>query len=1040
MKHISINIFLMTVLALFNLAHAQDKVTGTVKDANGDATLEGVVVNLIGSQGVSTFTDRNGFYELPISSKNEVALEFAFADYQTKRVYIHGRSTVNVSMIGETASNREAFVKTPFGEKLRRDISGSSVTLTKEQIQRRGYQTIESALQGMVPGLLVTSRSGVSAGGGTMSVRGASAITTNSQPLVVVDGVIYETRFGDQTAIEGYSYNPLVSISVRDIEQVTVVKDGTASLYGSLGGNGVIYIYTSESNVKKTKVDFSASFGVSMAPERERVLDASSFQSYALEQTISRGFSYDKIEEVYPFLVNRAEGVEKYRYGQDTDWQDEVFQTGMLSRYSANIQGGDEITTYNFSVGYANNEDVVKNTDFESFDILMNARMRLLSNLTVRPTVALTKINSNLRPQGPNETISPTSAALFKSPLMGVNQRSEKGVALPFFDEYGAFGMSNPAALVESGEGVHENFRLRAGVQSDLEITGALGASVVLMTDLMNTKESSFVPSVGGVPQLGGGARSLMQNAQKSFFSILSDANLHYKDLFSEKHRITATAGVRVKISDLKDELATDVNSASDKFTVVGRGDGSYRKLAPVNGKWNMLSLYGNAGYAYLDKYYLDFGLSVDGSSKFSTENRYAYFPSVSGAWRVSSESFMRGLTFVDDFKIRASYGYTGNEDIGYYSSRFYYVGLPYFNISGLERGGIPSTDLKWEVSKQLNVGLDLALFDNRVKATVDVYQTRTNDLLTVERLDKYYGTDLLLSNAGSVENKGVEVGLNVEVLRTKDMYLDLGATLATNRNEVVELGKNAIYDNRNGSHLITEIQGGEIITQVGESVNGFFGYKSNGVIKTTQEAEALGLRDRYGNAFGPGDIAFADLNNDKIIDESDRMRLGSSMPDLFGSFSANFRYKKLTVGLLVDYVYGNEVFNQQRQGLESMTNYYNQSESVNRRWRSEGQETDIPKATYGDPMGNGRFSDRWIEDGSFIRLKNVTVSYDFDVRNKVFRNLSAYVTANNLVTFSDYLGASPDVSYGNMLMMRGVDYGQYPPLRSFLVGVKLGI
>ncbi|BDD09639.1 SusC/RagA family TonB-linked outer membrane protein [Fulvitalea axinellae] len=1028
------------MLFLCGHAFAQEQVSGTVIDTHEGVPLEGVVVNLIGSQGVSVFTDAQGRYSLAISSKEEVALEFSFADYVSKRVYLHGKSKVDILLSKKVLDKTPESVRTPFGNFAPGEAPGSSVTITGEQLSERGYFTLDNALRGLVPGLLSNSRSGVSASGSTMTLRGASSASANTEPLIVVDGVIFETRLGELTALEGNFYNPLSSIKIKDIGQVTVVKDGMASLYGSLANNGVIFIYTKDSDVKNTRVDFSADFGVSFAPEKSEVMNASAFRSYALDQALSSGLDYSQIEKKYPFLLSRSVGAEAFRYGNDTDWQDEVYQTGIMNRYSANVQGGDEVTSYNFSVGYANNQEVVKNTDYESFDIRMNAKMRLLGSLLVRPQVSLTKMSSNLRTQGPNATVNPTLASVFKSPLMGVYRRSEKGIKLPFLDEYGTFGMSNPTALIQNAKGLNENFRLRAGMTADQRITKSLSAKASIIADIMNMKESSFVPRVGVVPQLGGSAESLMGNNQRNFYSVLSELSFAYDKTFEQKHRVSALAGSRVKVSQLEDEIASDVNSASDKFTTIGRGDGSLRGLLPMNGKWNMLTFYGKLSYAFQDKYYLDAGLSADGSSKFGRDNRFGYFPYVSGAWRVSSESFMRGLETVSDLKIRAGYNVSGNEDIGYYASRFSYVGIPYLNISGIVRGSIPSTGLTWEQTSQMNVGLDLSLWNDRVKATFDAYRSETTDLLTTERLDTYYGTELLVSNGGALQNTGFEAGLTVDALRTKDLGVTLGTTFAMNDNEVTELGDNSLNDSRNGQHLVTDINGGQIITRVGGSIGEFYGYRSLGVITSLKQAEALSLEDRYGNSFGAGDIQFADLNGDGIIDESDRESIGNATPDFFGAVHGSVRYKRLTFNFLFDYAYGNEVFNHKRSQLESASGYFNQSTAVQRRWRYEGQPTDMPKAMLGDPMGNARFSDRWIEDGSFFRLKNVSFSYDFQIRSKIIRSLGAYATASNLFTLSNYLGTNPDIAYGNTMTGRGVDYGQVPVLRSVMLGLKLGI
>ncbi|BDD09424.1 SusC/RagA family TonB-linked outer membrane protein [Fulvitalea axinellae] len=1040
MKYFFSNILLLGCLLTSALAYAQGTVTGKVMDAEGGAVIPGVVVNLVGSDGVSAFTAEDGTYSIEVTSESEVALEFAYAGYNSKTVYLNGRMTVDIVLVPKGGLDEKPDVQTAYGTFRANELSGSSVTLTRHQIMDRGYVTLESALQGMVPGLFVQSRSGTTASGASMRLRGVSTMSAKTQPLIVVDGVIYETEIGSQSSIEGFTFNPLSNIQIRDIEQVTVSKDGMAANYGVLGANGVILIQTRESESTETRVDFSANLGVVTAPERTPVLDAASFKNYTLEQLVNSGMSHSSVEYIYPFLLDMAEGEEKYRYDHDTDWQDLVYQNGMLSRYSVNIQGGDNIASYNISMGYRENEDIVKKAEYEAFDFMVNARIQMLKSLIIKPRVSLSKIDASQRSESFNATTNPGLAALYKSPLMGVYRRSEKGLTLPFYDEVSSFKMSNPVSLIDNALGNHENFRVRAGFSADQQIVKGLSLNVFAFTDLFSIKENSFVPQTGVVSQYDGMARNVMSSTQRNFYSILTEGALNYDRVFGFKHRVTAKAGVRSTINKFEEESSFDINSPSDQFVVVGKGDKSLRSLSPSNGDWNMLSFFGAAGYAYKDKYYLDVNLSVDGSSKFSASNRFGYFPVASAGWRVSSEPFMSEIGLVSDLKLRASYGILGNDDIGYYSSRFFYVGVPLFDITGLVRGGIPSTDLKWEERKQLNLGADLSFWNDRIAMTVDYYQIKSDDLVTIEQPNVYYGSDLLFSNSGSVENKGVELGVKVGVLRKKDVGLDLGFSISKNDNKLVSLGTNALYNETHGRHLVTDIEGGQVISKEGGTVNAFYGYETKGVITTAKQASDLNLRNELEEQFGAGDILFVDQNNDGVIDESDKVELGSALPDYYGSFSLEARYKRLRVNMLWDFVSGNEIYNNVRNGLESMDKYWNQSQAVMRRWRQDGQETDMPKAVFGDPMENGRFSDRWIEDGSFVRFKNVSVSYDFGVKNKIIRSLSAYVAANNLVTFTKYLGATPDLSYGQSIYSNGVDYGKVPLTRSVMMGVKLGI
>ncbi|BDD12388.1 SusC/RagA family TonB-linked outer membrane protein (plasmid) [Fulvitalea axinellae] len=1023
-------------------AQSSVKISGVVRDARGGAPMEGVVVGMENIAGETSLTDANGHYELDVQVDKAMALRFTYAGYRDESVFLHGRTVIDVSL-SEVGYSDNPVVVTPMRVTRRHDFVHSGTTVGGDRLREYGYLTLDQALAGgAVPGLKTNTQAGLIGSGAMMNLRGPSSINGGTEPLIVVDGAIYETDMGSLSAINGFTFNPLMNLNLRDIDQVTVVKSGMTSVYGSLGANGVIFVTTKDSRETATTVNVNTMLGVSMAPKSLPVLNADQFKSYAMEQMMGQGLTYSQIRDRFPFILNEAEKSEKFRYLNDTDWQDEIYQDGVFQKYSVDIEGGDEVANYTLSLGHSNNDGVIKNTSSETFDFRMNASLKLLDKLLVRPRVSLSKTTNHLREEGYFHETNPVLAALSKSPMMGTYRMSDYGVPLPFYDEVGPFGISNPNALIDNMEGQSESFRINAGFDASYDLGKGLSAVFISGLDVRKIKERIFVPSTGVVRQADGEADNAMADATRGFLSYYTDGALDYNALFRGKHSLLARIGARVRLNEIDEEKATDINSPSDEIKVIGTGDRSNRTVTPLDGRWNTVSFYGSADYAYLDKYYLSVNAALDGSSRFSPNKRYGIFPSVAGAWRLSSEPFLKGIKNLSDLKLRASYSITGNDDIGNYSGTYFYSSRPYMNVGTLVRGAVPNADLTWETSEQLAFGLDLSLYDNRFRASVDYFQTEISDMLMMESLPSYYGRVYYLNNSATAENKGVEFTVQMDIIRRKDFGFEMGVNWGTYANKITEISSTATSGEVGSDMQVVSLEGGESVLKVGEPIGSFYGWKTAGVIRDSQQAEALALKDGFGRPFKPGDMAFEEMGTpNNIIDEDDRTVIGNTTPDFFGAVNFRFRYKSLNMSMNWDYMVGHDIFNYVRMRQESMSSYANQSEAVTRRWRQEGDETDMPRATYGDPMGNGRFSGRWIEDGSYLRLRDVTVSYDVNVnRLKLIRSLRVFATGQNLLTFTDYLGYTPDVAYGRNTLTQGIDYGRTPLTRALMMGIRLGI
>ena len=429
--------------------------------------------------------------------------------------------------------------------------------------------------------------------------------------------------------------------------------------------------------------------------------------------------------------------------------------------------------------------------------------------------------------------------------------------------------------------------------------------------------------------------------------------------------------------------------------------------------------------YNYLNKYYLTLNASLDGSSRFGDAindggitlggSRFATMGSISAGWLVSSENFLQNIKVINLLKLRGSIGYSGNDDIGNYTAQQLYVSQNLLGLQGLVRDNIGNPELKWETVRKINLGADIALFDERFNASVDVYENRTTDMITYETINPTSGFDNIVSNSGTMRTRGIDLSLNSRLVNTPDINFDLGFTLSHYINEVTDIPN---------EFILSQFGGATYITQEGEDANLFFGYQTNGVYASTAEATAANLKIPLGNGnFAPfqgGDVIFTDLNGDQVIDEKDRTVIGNPNPDFTGSVSTSFKYKRLSLSALFNFSVGNDLYNGLRNNLEKMSGYENQSIAVRNRWVAEGQQTSIPRAVWGDPMGNASFSDRWIEDGSYLRLKTLVLAYDIPLDLDYLNAVKIYATANNLFTLTDYLGYDPEFSATSSIFGQG--------------------
>jgi TonB-linked SusC/RagA family outer membrane protein len=522
-----------------------------------------------------------------------------------------------------------------------------------------------------------------------------------------------------------------------------------------------------------------------------------------------------------------------------------------------------------------------------------------------------------------------------------------------------------------------------------------------------------------------------------------TDARLTYQRTFNYVHDLSIHFGSRFQSSKNELDWGKGYNSSSDDMKTVGDGQNSLGQIGGSLGNWNSLSNYLNVDYGYLSRYFISFNGALDGSSRFGDDakgvklfnNTFGFFPSLNAAWLITSENFMKHQHVFDLLKLRGSYSETGNDDLGNYSAQYYYTSQSLLGAYGLVRGNIPNTKLSWETNRKVFAGIDASFLKERLNMSVDLFVSKTSDLVSLKNISTASGIGVAIYNDGALENKGIDLNINARIINNLKFKWDLGLNLSTYKNMLLS---------KSTDESFTTIDGGIIRTKVGSPIGQFYGYQTAGVYSTQAEANAAGLKIQKADGtlvpFAAGDVKFVDLDGNKIINEKDMKVIGDPNPDFVGSFTNNFQLGRFSLNALFTFSVGNDVYDALRANLESMTNTDNQTISAIYRWKVDGQVTNTPKAVWGDPMGNSRFSSRWIENGSFARLKSITLAYDLPLKSGFINNAQIYVTGSNLLTFTKYLGYDPEFSTGTSPLSQGVDNGVSPQPRSVLFGIKVGL
>jgi TonB-linked SusC/RagA family outer membrane protein len=1015
------------------------RVSGRITDASTQKPAVGARVQVEGFSAAITGAD--GRFSVKVPSY-KATLIVSGEGLNTVHIPLRGRQTVEAALLDASYESQYEPVTTPNGVKTKKDIT-ASIAQYNVAGWRNITETPDALLQGRIAGLNSIRRSGTPGAGANLFLRGFNSLYGTNRPLIVIDNMLYDANDYGHSLIANFSANPLSLIDVKDIDNVTVLRDAS-SLYGTKGANGAIIITTIRAKEQATKIDFGAYTGFNAAPERLPVMNAGDYRTYLSGMLQSKGLSSTEIA-AQPYMNDDPNYPFYAAYHFNTEWQRKVLANSKTNNLFLKVTGGDNIATYGLSVGYMKTEGVVKNTDLTRYNMRFNADFNFSKKFTGAANISMSTTEQNLRDQGLAGKTAPVFLALTKAPFLHSHVVNSEGVESPNLSGVDTFGVTNPAAIIAKMQASAQYYSFFGSFDFKYDISRYLSAKTIFGITFNKLRENIFVPAAGVAKDTlsNAVANNRMGTQTKRLFTVFNDTRLEYARAFNLKHTVAARLGLRYQANTAQQVYGLGFNSATDELVSVQNGVAALRQVGGGIGEWNWLNTYLTADYGLLNKYFVSLNVALDGSSRFGRQAKngvtingfkFPVMPSVSAAWLISSENFMAG-SGINLLKLRATAGVSGNDDIGNYSARQTYTSQNLLGMQGLVRNGIANPALQWETVTRLNAGVDLSFLGDRIGVTVDVYKSKTGNMLVYEDLITATGFGNVLTNGGSMQNTGVEVSFNARMVNTPKIKWDLGLNAATNKNRILQVP--------NGS-FTTEYAGATILTAEGQPASQFYGYVANGVFATTAEATAAGLMkknfDGSFSSFAAGDVRFADLNGDKIIDEKDRTVIGNAAPKFFGGITNRVMYKAFELNALVSFSQGNDIYNLVRHQLEKMTGTENQLESVRNRWRGEGHVTTVPKATWGDPMGNSRFSNRWIEDGSYLRLRTVSLQYHLPVRSSMVHYLTLYVTGNNLLTLTKYKGYDPEFSASGSPFAQGIDTGLDPLFKSVILGVRMGL
>lgn len=1036
-------------------------VSGQVFAVTSGTPLGGALVSVSGYDGYSALTEEDGTYKLDVP-EYATALKITAPDYNTVRVGINQSGklrdvTMYSSAMRSAYGADDNILNTVVADKF--DYS-PSLNITSEIGDQLGAN-VRTISRGGTPGI-----------GNFMMMNGINSLHSNGQPLVVIDGVIVDQQY-DRTMIHDGFYNDiLTSFNVNEIKSVKVMANGTA-IYGAKGANGVILIETKRNTSLATKIDATVSAGITLLPKSLPVMSGSQFKTYASDLLKTTGTNLSGFQ----FLTSDPNNYYYNKYNNNTDWNDVIYREAFSQNYGISVQGGDEVASYFLALGYNGAQSVLEDNDVNRLNIRFNTDINMFKHLFIRFDASYSNVTRNLKdqgaPEGYNEgtMTSVNYLGLVKSPMLSPYAYSNGKISDVAFDNNDEdyldqalasignvnYRLANPASINEYGTAQNKNYfensYLNIAITPRWQFNKHLSLSSLFSYTLTNTNDKYYVP-INGVPDyyvssIGLTVENEIRSLYSSQNSITSDTKIEWGNQYGA-HSIDLLGGFRYMNDRYKVDTQLGYNTGSDKTPFIN--DTQNKTTTGSTNEWTSMSWYGQARYDYRKRYFVEGNLAIESSSRFGKEAkdgfklagvRWGVFPGIQAGWVLSNESWF-DVPGIDYAKFTMGYDVSGNDGIDFDATRTYFKSILFQNqANGLVLGNLGNTEVQWETTRRFSFGTELNFLKNRLNLKVNVFKSWTDNLLTYHELNFITGLENNWVNGGSLENKGYNITVNGHIIATRNWNWELGASVGHYKNKLTALPDGQDY-------VDAEVYGATIRSQIGQPVNLFYGYKTEAtasgthVYATSEEAKADGLYILGENGidktyFGAGDVKFAD-NGDKEINKADMQVIGDPNPDIYGNIFTSLSYKRIRLDVNFNYSLGNDAYNYLRSQLESGNRFMNQSVAMVNRWSYEGQVTDMPTVMWEDPMGNARFSDRWIEDASYLRLKSITLSYELPLNSTFIHGLTFWGQANNVFTVSKYLGADPDFSMSNSVLEQGIDRGLLANSRNFMLGIKINL
>jgi TonB-linked SusC/RagA family outer membrane protein len=993
-----------------------DKViSGTIKNSAGEG-VPGASI-LVKGTTIGTISDADGAFNLNLSDGRNTLI-ISSVGFISQEIEVGERTTIEV-ILQDDLGQLEEIVVLGYGSQQRKDVTGSVASLSSKDFQSVPLQNLEQAMQGRAAGVLVTQNSGAPGGAINVLIRGVGT-TGNNEPIYVIDGVITGSGNNDYGGTSALS-----SLNPNDIESIDILKDASAAaIYGSRGANGVVIITTKRAKAGKPKVGFEAYYGVQNRWKKLDLLNSRQHSEYINEAYANAGRPSTDVP-----LNHRNPA----SLTTDVDWQDEMFRSAPMQSYNLSIGGGNENATYNISGNYFRQDGTMLGTYFDRKTLRANSDFKISKRIRVGQSLLLSRTEKrqegtfggrlqieHIVKQGPGVPIyNPNYLGGFNGPGTADGHDAENPVAVANLYtnrpiNYRALG--NVYIEVDIIEGL--TFRTQYGIDYNINDGYSYNPENQMVRGLLNPSQLSVSRGIG-------------------LFDQFTNTLNYSKKIGS--HSIEALVGYETQKGSF-DFLSTAVRNLPNN-AVISIAAGQTPNAGGGTFENALESVLGRVNYSFKDKYLLTFNVRRDGSSKLAPQNRYQVFPSFSVGWRISEESFMKSLTFVTDLKIRGGYGELGNvQSLPDYPFSVALINSANYNfgggqlVSGVTQTSLANRDIKWETAATTSFGIEGSLLKGALNFTIEYYKRQTKGLQVAVPVPPSVGLGAPIINAGNVENRGFDFSIGYRKVKG-DLSYGITANFSTITNEVTSLGGGEPIRAGNTFSLGNLTQ-----TAVGRPIGAFFGFITDGIFQTQEEVNA---GPSQGSGTRPGDIRFKDLNGDGIINDNDQTFIGNPTPDFFYGINGNVGYKGFDLSIFFQGVQGNNIFNAIRTWTEGLDQNFNQGAAALNRWKGPGTSNDIPRAVLGDPNNNKRNSNRFVEDGSFLRLKNITIGYSFKPNVlKSLGNLSrlrVYFTGQNLLTFTKYSGFDPELgsTNGNALA-RGIDIGSYPQARSFVMGVQI--